>query len=104
MTQDSDAIDWSATTWAGARREQVRQWLKLTVRERLQAVEAMGRVADALHPRAPPRVVPMTRAGRHRPRHGRLQNAERIRLTAVTPGSSMRGAQVAGHRLQSVLA
>jgi len=48
MTQDNDDIDWSATTWAGARREQVRQWLKLTVRERLLAVEEMGRVAQAL--------------------------------------------------------
>ena len=43
-----DAIDWSLTTWDGARREQVRRWLRLSVRERLEAVDRMGRTAEML--------------------------------------------------------
>jgi hypothetical protein len=30
---------WDACTWEGARREQLRRWGKLTLREKLQAVE-----------------------------------------------------------------
>ena len=43
---DSDAeIDWSLTTWEGSRREQLRRWCKLSVRERLLAVEEMADLA-----------------------------------------------------------
>ena len=47
MSTDDD-IDWSLTTWVGARREQVRRWLRLSVRERLEAVDRMGRTAEML--------------------------------------------------------
>ena len=43
---DSDTeIDWSLTTWEGSRREQLRRWCKLSVRERLLAVEEMADLA-----------------------------------------------------------
>jgi hypothetical protein len=40
-----DDIDWTLTTFEGSRREQLRRALKLTVRERLQALEDMAAVA-----------------------------------------------------------
>ena len=43
-----DDIDWSLTTWDGARREQLRRSLRLSVRERLEAVDRMGRTAEML--------------------------------------------------------
>jgi len=36
---------WDSCTWEGARREQLRRWGKLTLREKLKAVEEMGKVA-----------------------------------------------------------
>jgi hypothetical protein len=36
---------WDSCTWEGARREQLRRWSKLTLREKLKAVEEMGKVA-----------------------------------------------------------
>jgi hypothetical protein len=32
---------WDSCTWEGARREQLRRWNKLTLRQKLQAVEAI---------------------------------------------------------------
>lgn len=40
-------IDWSLTTWEGNRRAQLRQWQKLSVRERLEALDAMNETAAA---------------------------------------------------------
>jgi len=37
---------WAETTWEGNRRAQLRRALELTLRERLQAVEDMGEVAQ----------------------------------------------------------
>lgn len=45
MSEERDDIDWSVTTWEGSRRAQLRQALKLTLRERLEAVEGMAEVA-----------------------------------------------------------
>lgn len=33
---------WDSCTWEGAKREQMRRWNKLTLRQKLQAVEAIG--------------------------------------------------------------
>ena len=38
-------IDWTLTTWEGSRRVQLRRWRRLTLRERLQAVEDMAELA-----------------------------------------------------------
>lgn len=45
MSESTDDIDWSLTTWEGSRREQLRQALRRTLRERLEAVEGMADVA-----------------------------------------------------------
>jgi len=45
VSRSDDDIDWSLTSWEGSRRAQLRRWLALTVRERLQAIEEMAEVA-----------------------------------------------------------
>jgi hypothetical protein len=46
MNQIPDDFDWSVTTYDGARREQLRRALALTLRERMQSVEDMAEVAE----------------------------------------------------------
>jgi hypothetical protein len=41
-------IDWSLTTWEGARREQVRRWSKLPLAEIILALEEMQVIAARL--------------------------------------------------------
>lgn len=48
MTDPDDRIDWSVTTWEGSRREQIRRWRQLTVRERLEALDEMTELAERL--------------------------------------------------------
>ncbi len=45
---DDDSIDWSKTTWEGSRREQLRRWRALSLRERLLAVEEMAELSQRL--------------------------------------------------------
>jgi len=47
MAEESD-INWDITTWEGSRREQLRRWQALTLRERLQAAEDLGELAKRL--------------------------------------------------------
>ena len=47
---DSDKIDWSLTTWEGARREQMRRWAALPLENIVAALEEMQEIADWLHP------------------------------------------------------
>ena len=47
MSQEADAA-WGAATWDGGRRAQMRVALTLTVRERLQALEALAGLARRL--------------------------------------------------------
>ena len=47
MTVEADG-DWEAATWEGSRRAQIRSALSLTVRERLQALEALAELAQRL--------------------------------------------------------
>lgn len=55
---ETDAIDWSLTTWEGSRREQLRRWAELSLREIIQAQEDMGelseRFAQTRNSKAPP--------------------------------------------------
>jgi hypothetical protein len=39
--QDMDQIDWSLTTWEGARREQLRRWAELPLERIIMALEEM---------------------------------------------------------------
>lgn len=45
MSEARQDIDWSVTTWEGSRRAQLRHALKLTLHERLEAVEGLADVA-----------------------------------------------------------
>jgi hypothetical protein len=38
-------FDWGVASWEGSRRAQVRRWMSLTVRERLEMLEDMARFA-----------------------------------------------------------
>jgi hypothetical protein len=42
MSALKDEIDWSLTTWEGSRRAQLRDWMKLSLTEKWQAVEEMA--------------------------------------------------------------
>jgi hypothetical protein len=41
-----DDFDWSVATWDGSRRAQLRAWCRLTLRERLEALDAMHDLVD----------------------------------------------------------
>jgi hypothetical protein len=51
------AIDWSLTTWEGARREQLRRWAELPLDRIVSALEEMEDLANRLNLErgAPPR-------------------------------------------------
>lgn len=46
MTRKPAEPDWSATTWEGNRRAQLRRALSLTLRERLRAAEGLSEVSE----------------------------------------------------------
>jgi len=54
MTTPGDArpddIDWSLTTWEGARREQMRRWAELPLERIILALEEMEELARRLAP------------------------------------------------------
>ncbi|NUN48375.1 MAG: hypothetical protein HUU15_06050 [Candidatus Brocadiae bacterium] len=52
------AIDWSATTWEGARKRQLERWATLTLDEILDAQEMMADLARELAPKPPRRATP----------------------------------------------
>jgi hypothetical protein len=43
-----DDIDWSLTTWEGARREQMRRWANLPLSDLILALEEMQVLAEQL--------------------------------------------------------
>jgi CRISPR-associated protein Csx17 len=45
MTDTGPEIDWALTTWEGSRREQLRRWRRLSLRERLRAIEEMADIS-----------------------------------------------------------
>jgi len=45
---DTPEPDWTYATWEGSRRAMIRQALKLTVRQRLQALEEMSLTSQTL--------------------------------------------------------
>lgn len=70
MTESEPPIDWSKTTFEGSRREQLRQAQKLTVRQRLEALDELTRLSNRL--RTMPKQVPAA----HRPSFVREPDAE----------------------------
>ncbi|HEX2824748.1 MAG TPA: hypothetical protein VHP37_00265 [Burkholderiales bacterium] len=59
---DPKPIDWSLTTWEGARREQLRRWSELTLEEIIRAQEEMRELAEALAGAAPAPAPPPSEA------------------------------------------
>lgn len=45
---DLEQIDWTLTTWEGARREQLRRWAQLSLEEIVAAQEEMQELAEWL--------------------------------------------------------
>jgi hypothetical protein len=45
---EDDGIDWSLTTWEGARREQLRRWSRMPLAEMILALEEMQVLAEKL--------------------------------------------------------
>lgn len=48
MKANDAMIEWPTTTWEGSRREQLRRWQSLTLRQRLEALDDMQRTAAIL--------------------------------------------------------
>ena len=48
MSDPEADIDWEKTTFEGSRREQLRRWRALTVRERLEALDRLSELAQSL--------------------------------------------------------
>ena len=44
--KDSPDMDWTLTTWEGARREQLRRWADLPLERIIAALEEMDELAD----------------------------------------------------------
>jgi CRISPR-associated protein Csx17 len=45
MSESDRTIDWSKTTFEGSRREQLRRWRALTLRQRLEALDRLSDLA-----------------------------------------------------------
>lgn len=58
MSRMADDIDWSLTTWEGSRRETLRRWRRLSLREKLQALDEMNELADHFRQRREQRGLP----------------------------------------------
>jgi hypothetical protein len=48
MSEADKTIDWSKTTFEGSRREQLRRWHALSLRERLEALDRLSDLAQLL--------------------------------------------------------
>jgi len=51
----ADGIDWSLTTWEGARREQTRRWGRMPLADMIRALEEMQVLAEKLAQSSAPR-------------------------------------------------
>lgn len=49
---DVEYVDWTLTTWEGARREQLRRWAELPLERIVAALEEMQELAEWLGPRS----------------------------------------------------
>lgn len=56
MDEKAEEFDWSVAGWEGSRRAQIRRWMSLTLRERLEMLEGMARFArhmESIHRKRP---------------------------------------------------
>jgi hypothetical protein len=58
----TDEIDWDSTSWRENRRRQHQEFLALTFREKMKAIEAMAEVAEFFADRRRARASGTTRA------------------------------------------
>ena len=49
VEKTQDTVDWSLTTWDGAKREALRRWAALPLERVVAALEEMQELGDALH-------------------------------------------------------
>ena len=63
-----DEIDWSLTTWEGNRRQQHRDFLRLSFREKLEVIEQLSEMADFFASRRRARGLPGVRSDERRGR------------------------------------
>lgn len=59
---ETDAIDWSLTTWEGSRREQLRRWAELSLEEIIQAQEEMRELSERFAQSRNSKVPPVRKA------------------------------------------
>ena len=53
IEKQQDPIDWSLTTWEGARREQLRRWAKLPSEQIVAAQEEMAEISEVFAQSSP---------------------------------------------------
>ena len=59
---ETDGIDWSLTTWEGARREQLRRWSELSLEEIIRAQEEMRELSERFAQSRNSKVPPVRKA------------------------------------------
>lgn len=47
--QQEETVDWSLTTWEGARHEELRKWSQLPLEKVILALEEMADISHTLH-------------------------------------------------------
>ena len=58
IEENKPLTDWSLTTWEGARREQLRRWAELSLREIILAQEEMRELSERLSQSPDSRIHP----------------------------------------------
>lgn len=59
----NEEVDWNLTTWEGNRRQQHREFLALSFREKLGVIEELGEVVSFFAQRRQARGLPVTLGG-----------------------------------------
>ena len=67
MSYDQRPIDWGKTTFDGSRREQLRQARRMTVRQRLEALDELTEISERLRTMPRQVVAPGAATGAHEP-------------------------------------
>ena len=87
MSENERPIDWSKTTFDGARPEQLRQAQRMTVRQRLEALDQLTELTERLQTMPRQIAAPSTSMGVHEPPAGYRSDSSRtdIVLGGCTP-------------------
>lgn len=87
MSDDQCPIDWSKTTFDGSRREQLRQAQRMTVRQRLEALDHLTELSERLQAMPRQATAPSASTGVHEPQpdYGTDASGNDIVLDGCTP-------------------